>query len=127
MSLRDERIRQLLLELLRVTALKDLVGDSGLLFASGFFAPEAHALLREGLDVTIKKLRPQLVPLAEGFLAPDGLMPSSIGNTYGDIYETQLEWAQNSRMQQIDAKDGRPPYFEELIKPFLTEDHKPKL
>jgi hypothetical protein len=67
------------------------------------------------------------LPLSEGFMCSDALVPSSIGNTYGDIYELQFEWAKNSRMQQLDSKDGRPAYFEQLIKPFLTEEHRPKL
>jgi hypothetical protein len=51
-------------------------------------------------------------------------MPSSIGNSFGDIYETQLEWAKTSGMEKLD-KDGVPVYFEELIKPFLQA--RPKL
>lgn len=39
---------------------------------------------------------------------------SCIGNEYGDIYETQLEWAMESRMNHKE----RPEYFEELILPF---------
>jgi hypothetical protein len=50
MAIKDERIRPILIDLLRVTALKDLIADSGLLFACGYFAPEAHALMREALD-----------------------------------------------------------------------------
>ena len=126
-AFKDERIRAILIDLLRVTALKDLIADSGLLFACGYFAPEAHSLMREALDQVVTKIRPQMVSLAEGYMIPDEGVPSSIGNAYGDIYETQLEWAQKSRMQKLDAKDGRPAYFEELIKPFLTEDVKPKL
>ena len=116
----DERLRPILLDLLRVTALKDLISDSSLLFASGFFAPEAHAQMREALDLVIKRLRPQLLSLAERMMFSDSVLPSSIGNSYGDIYELQFEWAQKSRMQVLDAKDGGPTYFEELIKPFLT-------
>lgn len=68
-----------------------------------------------------------MIPLAESHYNSDNLMPSSIGNSYGDIYETQLEWAMNSRMNKED-KDGIPVYFEELIKPFLHEEKgKPKL
>jgi hypothetical protein len=58
MPLKDERIRHLFFDLLRVTALKDLIADSGLLFACGHFAPEAHSLMREALDVVVKRLRP---------------------------------------------------------------------
>ena len=52
--------------------------------------------------------------------------PSSIGNYYGDIYETQLDWAVNSPMQSLD-KGGVPPQWETYIKPFLHEESKAKL
>jgi len=40
-------------------------------------------------------MRPQAIPLVES----SGLEPiSAIGNYYGDIYETQLEWAKTSRL-----------------------------
>ena len=49
------------------------------------------------LDLLIKELRPQLIPLAEIQMFPDEVLPSAIGNSYGDIYETQLRWAKESR------------------------------
>jgi hypothetical protein len=40
---------------------------------------------------------------------------STIGNKYGDINETQLEVAMNSRLNT-----GKPPpYFDSLMKPFM--------
>lgn len=49
------------------------------------------------MDVLIKKIRPNMVSLGEGWDMPDEIVPSNIGNKYGDIYETQLEWAKESR------------------------------
>lgn len=119
MKLKDNRILPIMMDLLRVTALKDLIDEGGVVFAAGYFAPEAHREMREALDFVVKRLRPQLLPLSEVFNWKDSVVPSSIGNSYGDILECQFEWAKNSRMQQLDAAEGRPPYFEELIKPFL--------
>lgn len=42
-------------------------------------------------------------------------MPSTIGNSYGDIYEMQLEFAQKSRLN----KNEVPEYFDRLMKPIL--------
>jgi hypothetical protein len=53
-------------------------------------------------------------------------LPSSIGNSYGDIYETQLGLAMDSALNKED-KDGVPVYFEQLIKPFLHGTPKAKL
>ena len=119
LKLKDARILPLMMDLLRVTALKDLIDEGAVLFAAGFFAPEAHRQMREGLDLVVKRLRPQLLPLSEAWNWPDEVAPSSIGNSYGDILECQFEWAKNSRMQQLDQAEGRPPYFEQLIKPYL--------
>jgi len=65
-------------------------------------------------------MRPHLVPLVETFAMPDEIIPSSIGNSYGDIYEQQLDWAMNSRLNKED-KDGVTANFEPYIKPFLHE------
>lgn len=44
---------------------------------------------------------------------------STIGNRYGDIYETQLEVAKNSKLNT-----GNPlPYYERLIKPLIQGGH----
>ena len=52
------------------------------------------------------------------------MSPSSIGNSYGDIYQTQFEWARDSRLNLEDQKrGGKPPYFDKLIKPFLKSDY----
>lgn len=67
----------------------------------------------EAMDILVKKIRPNMVSLAESWDMPDEVVPSSIGNKYGDIYETQLRWAQESRMNVEDKKHGgRPAYFE---------------
>jgi hypothetical protein len=44
---------------------------------------------------------------------------STIGNKYGDIYETQLEVAQNSRLNTGKA----PSYYEEFMKPLMNGRH----
>ena len=65
-------------------------------------------------------LRPQMIPIVESYDAPDGFWPSVIGNSYGDIYEQQLECAQASR---LNVNNEVPEYFERLMKPVL----RPKL
>jgi hypothetical protein len=42
---------------------------------------------------------------------------SAIGNSYGDIYETHLEWAKNSRLN--DNKGSIPDGYMENIMPIL--------
>lgn len=58
--------------------------------------------LSQALDIQIKKIRPHLIPLVEAKGIHDVQLPSSIGNFYGDIYETQFELAKNSYMNNWD-------------------------
>ena len=62
------------------------------------------------------QIRPQLIPLSETPYYPDHVVPSVIGNSYGDIYEMQLEYAQKSR---LNINNEVPEYFEGLMKPIL--------
>ena len=45
------------------------------------------------------------------------MLVSAIGNYYGDIYETHLEWAKGSRLNQ--TEDAIPVGFKEYIQPIL--------
>ena len=49
----------------------------------------------ESMKSALNQLRPHMVPLAELDTTSelDLTYLSAIGNEYGDIYETQLEWA----------------------------------
>ena len=52
----------------------------------------------EAIKKLLLRIRPQAIPLVESVELPDETVCSAIGNSYGDIYETHLEWAKNSRM-----------------------------
>ena len=56
-----------------------------------------------------------MIPLIESWEIPDEILNSAIGNSYGDIYETQLDWARNSRLN----KNPVPKGFE-YFRPILT-------
>ena len=56
-----------------------------------------------------------MIPLIESWEYPDEILISAIGNSYGDIYETQMEWARNSRLN----KTAVPKGFE-YFRPILT-------
>ena len=74
--------------------------------------------MEEANKILLKRLRPQIIPIVEGLLhySDTGLM-SAIGNSYGDIYETQLNWAQNSKMNK--TEHAIPVGYKELILPIL--------
>jgi len=120
-SFKDPNIKPILDDLTKIVALKSLSEDCGAVYAAGYFAPQGFDSVKEALDILVRKIRPHLVPLVETFAMPDEIIPSSIGNSYGDIYEQQLEWAMNSRLNKED-KNGVTANFEPYIKPFLHEN-----
>lgn len=43
-------------------------------------------------------IRPQALNIVESMEISDDILQSAIGNSYGDIYETHLEWAKDSKL-----------------------------
>jgi hypothetical protein len=74
--------------MLRVYCLESIQRNNAVLFSSGYFSKGTHNMPNQAMDLLIKDLRPQLIPLAEIQMFPDEVLPSAIGNSYGDIYET---------------------------------------
>jgi acyl-CoA oxidase len=110
-------IKKNLQNLLRLYALTELQsGDTAANYENGFFAPGTQGILLEASKRLMKELRPQMIPLIEAWEFPDEVLISAIGNSYGDIYETQMEWARNSRLNKTPVPKG----FNEYFKPILT-------
>jgi acyl-CoA oxidase len=84
------KIKENLYILARIYALTELLQDSVPLYETGFFAMGTYQHLMEAQKDNIKLIRPQMIPLVEAFAIPDSYLVSAIGNSYGDIYETQL-------------------------------------
>lgn len=112
---KDENVRNILKNLAIIHGLDLLIKDCGSVFEAGYFGEGSFSAMRTAMAKSIGRFRPQMIPTVEAFKAHDGILVSAIGNSYGDIYETQLEWAKNSRLN----KRKIPPYFEEYIKPIL--------
>ena len=92
---------------MRIYALTELQsGDTAANYENGFFAPGTQGILLEASKRLMKDLRPQMVPLIEAWEFPDEVLISAIGNSYGDIYETQMEWARNSRLNKTPVPKG---------------------
>ena len=74
-------------------------------------------MIQKAIALLLKKIRPQAIPLIELACISDHSITSAIGNSYGDIYETFLEWSQTSRLN--DQKDNIPEDFEKYMLPIL--------
>jgi len=69
---------------------------------------------------SLNELRPHMVSLVELNTRSESDMSylSAIGNEYGDIYETQLEWAMKSRLN----KNPIPDYYKTIIRPIYHQE-----
>ena len=74
-------------------------------------------MIQKAIAILLKKIRPQAIPLIELARISDHTITSAIGNSYGDIYETYLEWAKTSKLN--DQKDNIPKHFHEYMGPIL--------
>ena len=86
-------------------------------YESGYFAKGTVTLINEAVKVFLTRIRPQFIPLIEMIPCSDNQLMSAIGNSYGDIYETHLEWAKNSRLNQNTG--AIPDGYMENIMPIL--------
>ena len=73
----------------------------------------------EAIKEINREMRPLVVSIMESVDIPDERLVSAIGNSYGDINETHLEWAKNSRLNDTKLGDSIPDGYIETIMPIL--------
>ena len=95
----------------------NLKSDLSGLYECGYFQPGATDLIDKGIKHMLSKLRPQILNLIEVFPFTDNVLMSAVGNSYGDIYETHLEWAQTSRLN--DDRGSIPEGYMKYVMPIL--------
>ena len=104
--------------------LNQLNTDSSSCYDCGYFGNNGQEdpfseLILEAIKLLNTAIRPQAISIIESLKYTDGHLQSAIGNSYGDIYETHLEWARNSRMNQTKLGDAIPDGYMENIMPIL--------
>ena len=118
----DLRIKPILDMMLRLTAIKMLMKDSEGLYETGFFSAGSSRLQTEAFKHLLVQMRPHMIPLIEDMPMLD-TCATVIGNRWGDIYEQQLDFAKNSRLNKWKV----PRYYDSLMKPVMTLRKAPKL
>lgn len=94
--------------------------DSRACYECGYFGSEPYgSWILGAIKVLNAEIRPHALGLMEAFEMPDNFLMSAIGNSYGDIYETHLRWAQNSRLNKTKAGDAIPDGYLEYMTPIL--------
>ena len=90
-------------------------------YECGYFnsSEQFSEFITDAIKEINRQLRPHAVSIIESIGFTDALLPSAIGNSYGDIYETHLEWAKGSRLNKTKAGDAIPDGYMEYIMPIL--------
>ena len=76
-------------------------------------------MITEAIKLLNAEIRPQAISIIESFGIPDAYLQSAVGNSYGDIYETHLKWAKDSRLNHTKAGDAIPDGYMEYMMPVL--------
>lgn len=102
-----------------IYGLNQLYNDCNSCFESGYFQPKVNysKMLLDAIKTTNEELRPQILNIIESIGISDNVLCSAVGNSYGDIYETHLEWAQNSKLNK--TPHAIPDGYMEYIMPIL--------
>lgn len=113
-----KRLLELFCMLYGLTQLND---DSMACFETGYFS-HGHRfseMILDAIKIILAEIRPQIIPFIESFKVPDDFLQSAIGNSYGDIYETHLRWARESRLNTTKDGDAIPDGFLEHMMPVI--------
>jgi acyl-CoA oxidase len=84
-----------------------------LYFERGFVSPHQSGVIREAILQLSKELRPEAVPLVDGFDLPDFLLKSPFGREDGEVFSHFLHEIQHQPPNPIN-------YWQELVAPWTT-------
>lgn len=115
-KIKNQQLKKHLEDLVMIFGLNELLRDSALLYSCGYFKAGHREMILETLKAKISGIRPQVIPIIESFDFDDWQICSSIGNSYGDIAEDQLNQARNSKLNNSELAPG----FKEHILPILN-------
>jgi len=100
------KLKSYLHNLLCVYGLSELSKSCAPLYDCSYFTADfGRDTLLTALKHKIASLRPQAINLIESIDVPDSTLNSSIGNSYGDIYETYFNNARQSKLNK--SKDNK--------------------
>lgn len=74
--------------------------------------------LQRTLEICLKKLRPEILGIVEGFDIPDEVLASVLGTYDGNVYENLIEAAKKSPLNQEDVNKS----FHLFLKPFMKSN-----
>jgi len=98
--------------------LQALKKDCSSCYESGYFSGKPYSsYIETAIKHLLKEIRPYAISLIESYGVHDDALMSAIGNSYGDIYETHLRWAKDSKLNHTKAGDAIPDGYLANIAP----------
>ena len=98
-SIKCQNLKKHLTNLCLLYGLNLLKADSTACYECGFFTGHPFStFINEAIKHLLKEIRPYAISLIEAYGIQDEVIMSAIGNSYGDIYETHLRWAKDSKL-----------------------------
>ena len=107
--------KQNLTWLCALNGLTQLMTDSTSCYEAKYFNENSSDYVLDAVLHINKELRPYVINIIETVDIPDVVLASAIGNSYGDIYETHLEWAKNSKLNKTKLGDAIPDGYMEYM------------
>lgn len=114
-KIENEPIRAALKRLCDLFALYNLEKDLATVLLDGYFTQFHAELLNKAVKDLLRAVRPDAVPLVDGFDHSDRTLASAIGRYDGNVYEAIYKSAQASQLNKKDVLDG----YHEFIRPLL--------
>lgn len=97
-SIKDKNLRKHVTNCIALVGLTYIKEYASIGFDRSYIKPYTLVWLNQAIKDLLVAIRPQFIPLLEIHPFSDNTLMSAVGNSYGDIYETHLEWAMGSRM-----------------------------
>jgi len=69
--------------------------------SSGYLLSAQHELLRNKIDDLLAEIRPQAVPLVDGWALPDYLLNSALGRYDGNVYPALVDFASREPSESL--------------------------
>jgi len=99
-------------------ALSHLSQEMKYLLEDSYMTPEHSKWVDSLLLEQCRVLREDVVSLVDSFGLPDLVLHSAIGRFDGNVYENYFAQVNSSKIQKL-TDNGRPAYWEEVVKPLL--------
>ena len=121
-NLKCANLKNHLMLLCMLFGLSNLNENCKYCYESGYFQSGApfSSLIVDCMKIINTRLRPQMISIIETAMpVKDSYLQTAVGNEYGDIYETHLAWAQDSKLNHTPDGDAIPEGYLEFMMPIL--------